>query len=790
MTKVLLLPAAVAAILAAPLLVSGQTIILYQETFPYGTSGSFPVSTVGWEDDIPDNPNRLYQNSGGDGAVYAYQSAAATTAFYTSTNLPMGTVAAFPSINPALYPGLTFSVDIQPFLNPGNVTARFAVQMNGSSWFAAATPLPVPAIVGSFATYSNPFNPVASQWKTLSVSGNGSGTGATIGSTASGNLSGNITGAGLVFVHAGSGGTFNFDNFLITATNFARLATDSVSNHAIPLSWPGAMNVRLQTTTNLSQAVWNDLPGTSGQSTATLQATTQQAFSRLTSYPMGGLKDGDFESGNLSANWQTSGNAVAAVLKSGGAFSGSYYLQQSNSSPYQVQTYQLVTNLMNGCYKLTAMVENSGGQGVCYISGNGKMTSLPISSLWTNTIVRGINVTNGQCQVSLYSNDTTGSNWCRVDFIQLIKDDIPYAFLKGGDISELTYVEQGGGTFYETNGAQMDCLQILKDHGWNIVRLRLYNDPGNANWYPSSRLPPGIQSPTNILALAARAKAMGFKIQLTFHYSDYWSNGNTQYKPHEWVGLSFSQLTNALYSFTTNFMTQMKNQGTLPDFVSLGNEMQGGLLFQDSTPTGSPMSTTNSSVNGSYTNFNRLAQLLNAGYAAVKAVSPSTQVVIHNANIDAGNVQWFFNQCVANGVQWDVVGCSYYSFWTGLTAEQARDQINSWYPTYNKPVLIMETGYNWATNRCDGYPGQLANNGPEPFPSTPSGQKQFLLNCFNALKLVDYGHCLGDLYWDPIFICVPGEGWELGQPNVVDNTTLFDFNGHALPALDAFNYNN
>ena len=56
--------------------------------------------------------------------------------------------------------------------------------------------------------------------------------------------------------------------------------------------------------------------------------------------------------------------------------------------------------------------------------------------------------------------------------------------------------------------------------------------------------------------------------------------------------------------------------------------------------------------------------------------------------------------------------------------------------------------------------------------------------------MVNYGECIGDLYWDPIFICVPGEGWELGQPNVVDNTTLFDFTGHALPSLGAFNFNN
>jgi len=743
-------------------------VLLYQETFPFpGLSGNFPVSTVGWANDVLNNPNRLYQNSGGDGALFAYQNAAATTAFYTSTVLSAVTGATFPSINTTLYSGLTFYADLQPYLTPANVTARFAVQMNGGSWFVSVNTLPVPAAVGPFAPYSNVFNPAASQWDSLSVSGNGTGSSATIGSVIASNLTGNITGAGLVFVHTGSGGTFNFGNFSIAAANVGHLEVGSISNGTVSLSWPAAFNVRLQSTTNLNGGAWNSYPGTAGQGSAMMTMNTTSTFFRLSAMPVGGLQDGDFESGSLATYWQNSGNAAAATLLSGSAFSGSQYLQQSNPVPYRVQTWQLVTNLPNGCYKLTAMVQNSGGQNVCYLSGNDRMTSLPVSLQWTNTIVRGINVTNGQCLVGLYSDDGTGGNWCRADLVQLIKDDLPYNFLKGGDISELTYVEQGGGVFYETNGVPMDCLQILKNHGFNIIRLRLYNNPGPAN----SDLPAGIQSPTNILALAARAKALGLQIELTFYYSDGWANNI----PQAWTSDTFAQLTNAVYNFTTNFMTEMKNQGTTPEYVSLGNEINnGGLLLPA----------------GSTTNWPQLARLLNAGYAGVKAVAPSTQVILHLATVDAGAVTWFLNQAVSQGVSWDVTGCSYYPFWTGYTAEQARDQINSWYAAYNKPVLIMETGYNWSTNKCDGYPGQLANNGPESFSSTPLGQKEFMLNCFNALKMVNQGHCLGDLYWDPIFICVPGEGWELGQPNVVDNTTLFDFTGHALPVLDAFYYNN
>jgi arabinogalactan endo-1,4-beta-galactosidase len=219
----------------------------------------------------------------------------------------------------------------------------------------------------------------------------------------------------------------------------------------------------------------------------------------------------------------------------------------------------------------------------------------------------------------------------------------------------------------------------------------------------------------------------------------------------------------------------MQAQGTTPQYVSLGNEINAsGVLL--------PF--------GSTTNWPQLAQLLKIGYAGVKAVSPTSRVILHMNTVSSGTVTYFLNQALADGVPWDITGCSYYPFWTGLTAEEARDQIDTDYATYNKPVLVMETGYNWNTNTCSGFPGQLANDGPEPFPSTPLGQKEFMLNCFNAIKLVNDGECIGDLYWDPVFICVTGEGWELGQPNVVGNTTLFDFNGNALPVLDAFSFNN
>ncbi len=760
-------------------------VVIYQETFPYpGPSGDLPISSCGWSNAIPNNLNRLYQLSGSSGAVFAYQADAdvpITTAFLTTTSLDNGAMGmAFPSFNAAQFVGLTFSADIQPGFQPDSIVARFAVQLNGSNWYAAANPLPVPTTVGGFATYSQAFSSAGSAWRNLTITSTNAG----IGLGAVSKLAGSITGAGLVFSHGAHGGTYNFDNFLISAT-MGDLNVSAVTNGMVTLSWAGSGSVVLQSNTNLSGGLWVDESNTLGQSSATVASGNPQKFFRLKWQAGAGVSSNlanlSFEADGTNTatpqGWTTTGSVAAVVVNSNDAYAGQFSLLHSNSSAYQAQTSLLITNLANGFYQLGAWVKNSGGQNACFLAANDRTTSLPpLYTNWTPTVVRGISVTNGQCRISLYSDANAGT-WCRLDALTLTNDNVSYNFLKGGDVSELPRLEYYGGKFYD-NGVEGDCLQIMKNHGCNIVRIRMYNDPGNPNYSPANQLDPlGWQNPARTLALCQRAKALGLQIQLTFHYSDYWSNPGSQYKPHDWEGLSFPALTNALYVFTRTNLIALTNAGIYPEFVSLGNEIAGGILFPDGANTNA----------AGWTN---LAVLLNTGYAAVKSVSPASKVVIHLNNVDAENVNYFFGNLKSRGVAYDVIGCSYYPFWTGLTTEQVRTNINAWYGNYNKPVLIMETGYNWATNTCSGFPGQLSGNGPEFFPSTPAGQKNFLLKCFNDLKLVNNGNCLGDLYWDPVFICVPGQGWENGQPNVVGNTTLFDFTGHALPSLDAFFYNN
>ena len=345
-----------------------------------------------------------------------------------------------------------------------------------------------------------------------------------------------------------------------------------------------------------------------------------------------------------------------------------------------------------------------------------------------------------------------------------------FEMLIGGDISELTYVEQNGGKYYE-NGVEKDCIKILSDNGCNIVRLRLYNDPGNREFFPSRLLPKGIEDEADILSLAKRSKDAGMKIQLSFHYSDSWTNGRDQHKPHEWEGLDFEQLKQALYDYTFNVMTAMKAQGTSPEYVSLGNETQSGMLYPD----------------GSAEDMEKLCQLYNAGAKAVRDVDPESKIIIHLA--DGGKFDLYKEHMDAMklyNVDYDIIGTSYYPFWCKIdvaTFMEFADQVLQAYP--DKDMIIMETGYSWNPTLPDGKPGQLRDNGPYD-DMTPAGQKAFMKEMVDAIDNYPSHRILGFLYWDPVFIEVEGLGFVLGADNVVSNTTLFDFEGNALEVFDAF----
>lgn len=425
----------------------------------------------------------------------------------------------------------------------------------------------------------------------------------------------------------------------------------------------------------------------------------------------------------------------------------------------------------SGTYDLEFYTKSPQTFALPYVSVSGKMTAIkPSENVWSKNVIKGIRISDGSCAIDLHNGQGV-----EIRDLRLVTSPVnEYNLIKGGDVSLLSYVEDNGGKYHDADGKPGDCLDILKANGMNLVRLRLYKDPGNKDYYPSNTLPAGYQDENDILNLARRAKDKGMQILLSIHYSDYWTNGTDQYKPHEWENLSFEDLKKAVHDYTSDILKKMEAQGTVPEFVAIGNEIQAGLLYPD----------------GACTDPVKMCGLLNEGCAAVRETAPSAKIVLHSANGgDLTLYKWFYGLIHDYNVDYDVIGVSYYPFWTSLWASQIRYWADRIIDIFNKDILIVETGYAWNQTLPDGTPGQLSHNGPyNEF--SKLGQRDFIADLSNQIKQVKSGRVLGYVYWDPIFIEVPGLGWILGEKNYVSNTTLFGFGGERLPVLDAYKYNN
>ncbi|MCC6280737.1 MAG: glycosyl hydrolase 53 family protein, partial [Saprospiraceae bacterium] len=240
----------------------------------------------------------------------------------------------------------------------------------------------------------------------------------------------------------------------------------------------------------------------------------------------------------------------------------------------------------------------------------------------------------------------------------------------GADISFLPELEARGIKFKD-NGVEKDAMEILKSHGFNYVRLRIFNDPALEKGYSPQK---GFCDLEYTKAMAKRVKASGMKLLLDFHYSDYWADPGKQFKPKAWEGLDFEGLKKALYDYTFDVISQLKAQGTPPDMVQIGNEINHGIVWPE----------------GSVANLDSLAQLLCAGTAAVKAVEPNTVMMLHVALGGQNDESVFFiENMLRRGVHFDIIGESYYPKWHG-TLDDLRDNLNDLVRRFDKDVVVVE----------------------------------------------------------------------------------------------------
>jgi len=316
----------------------------------------------------------------------------------------------------------------------------------------------------------------------------------------------------------------------------------------------------------------------------------------------------------------------------------------------------------------------------------------------------------------------------------------------GADVSFLAKCEQDGVVFKE-NGQPKDVLTILREHHYNWVRLRLFHDPTAA----PDKLPNDLNY---TLALARRAKAMGFRILLDLHYSDSWADPGKQPTPAAWSQLKHKQLVAQVHDYTRDTIAAFVRAGLTPDMVQVGNEITNGMLWPDGK------------LPDDWDNF---ADLLKAGIRGVtegSAPGPRPRIMIHiERSGDYDAAVSFYDALIAHHVAFDVIGLSYYPFWHGRL-DVMRGNLHDLALRYRLPIIVVETASNWT-------PVGMAGKKAE-FPETPQGQLAFLRAVDAAVRAIPNGLGQGVFWWEPA-----AKGGLRGR-------SFFDNDGNVLPVIAAF----
>lgn len=380
--------------------------------------------------------------------------------------------------------------------------------------------------------------------------------------------------------------------------------------------------------------------------------------------------------------------------------------------------------------------------------------------------------------------------------------DLPKDFMMGADVSMLDQLEKAGASFSDENGRKGDCLAILKAGGVNWIRLRIWNDPVNAQDVVEggkvlSRAGDPVGGGNDNLAayirIAKRAKKLGLKVAVDFHYSDFWADPGKQYAPRAWQGLDLETLKKELYRFTDTSLKTMRSAGAMPDMVQVGNEVDNGFIW----PVGKLYPSGEEKVGG----MDAFVALLKEASRAVRANDPAAaakpgtpahakriKIMIHlSSGGDQAMYRKTFDPIVAAGVDFDVIGLSFYPYWHGKPGDLSGNMA-ALASRYKKEMIVAEIAYAWTTDDADGFPNSF---GPGldrlgGYKATPQGQATAIGDIIAAAADAPNGKGIGVFYWEPDWIPFPGVGWRTGEGNNWENQALFDFTGRALPSLKVF----
>lgn len=289
-------------------------------------------------------------------------------------------------------------------------------------------------------------------------------------------------------------------------------------------------------------------------------------------------------------------------------------------------------------------------------------------------------------------------------------------FIKGADISWVPGQESRGIEFLDTLGKKRDITDILKvDYQINTIRLRVFVNP-SSDWGD------GLCNISTTTAMAKRVKNAGMQVMLTLHYSDSWADPAKQTTPAAWNSFTVAQLETAVSNHTKEVMKALSAEGIYPVLVQIGNETNDGMLW----PNGKASQ-----------NMANYARFVTAGNNAVKEVSPQTKTVVHVSNgFDNALFRWNIGGLTSNGAKFDVIGMSSYpeyapnttvNDWAAFNSKVFAN-VNDMVKTYNKPVIISETGLDYRSeDNC----------------------RNMISDMIVKLRSVNNQMGLGVIYWEP-----------------------------------------
>ena len=205
------------------------------------------------------------------------------------------------------------------------------------------------------------------------------------------------------------------------------------------------------------------------------------------------------------------------------------------------------------------------------------------------------------------------------------------SFVKGADISSVTEMESKGYKFYNKSGQERDLFALMKEIGFDAVRLRVWVNPTG-----------GWSGRDDVVAKARRAQAQGLKVMVDFHYSDYWADPGKQNVPLAWKGKDATAMAAAVRDHTRDVLQALKIAGVDVAWVQVGNEVTGGMLWDSGKVSG--------------TSMGHFVKYFDAGREAVKAVYPDAKVILHLDNgWNLGTLNWFLTLAKGQSLQYDIL---------------------------------------------------------------------------------------------------------------------------------------